>query len=77
MVESIYNALNLLFTWFALANYYIFFVSFWTAQSQLTQQVILTSALEGEAFNIPNINILNTLAQVRTICMLICDTAED
>lgn len=27
MVESIYNGLNLLFTWFALANFYIFFVS--------------------------------------------------
>jgi len=27
MVESVYNALNLLFTWFALANFYIFFVS--------------------------------------------------
>jgi hypothetical protein len=26
MVESVYNALNLLFTWFALANFYIFFV---------------------------------------------------
>jgi len=26
MVESAYNALNLLFTWFALANFYIFFV---------------------------------------------------
>lgn len=27
MVESIYNGLNLIFTWFALANFYIFFVS--------------------------------------------------
>ena len=27
MVESVYNALNLVFTWFALANFYIFFVS--------------------------------------------------
>ena len=27
MMESTYNALNLLFAWFALANYYIFFVS--------------------------------------------------
>lgn len=66
MVESIYNGLNLIFTWFALANFYIFFVS----QSRqplfnliLNRQVILTSALEGAAFNIPHINILNTLAQ--------------
>ena len=28
MVESAYNALNLMFTWFSLGNYYIFFVSF-------------------------------------------------
>jgi len=26
MVESTYNALNLIFTWFSLANFYIFFV---------------------------------------------------
>ena len=28
MVESTYNALNLVFTWFSLANFYIFFVSY-------------------------------------------------
>jgi chitin synthase len=27
MLESAYNALNLVFTWFSLANFYIFFVS--------------------------------------------------
>lgn len=27
MVESTYNALNLVFAWFSLANFYIFFVS--------------------------------------------------
>lgn len=26
MVESLYNAINLIFTWFAMANFYIFFV---------------------------------------------------
>jgi hypothetical protein len=26
MVEFVYNGLNLLFSWFALANFYIFFV---------------------------------------------------
>ncbi|OCF44366.1 chitin synthase [Kwoniella heveanensis CBS 569] len=50
MVEFVYNALNLLFSWFSLANFYIFFV-------------ILTRALEDEAFNIPRIDILNTIAQ--------------
>ncbi|ORY30579.1 chitin synthase 6 [Naematelia encephala] len=50
MLESVYNALNLLFTWFSLANFYIFFV-------------ILTNALEGSAFNIPHIDVLNRVAQ--------------
>lgn len=27
MLEFVYNGLNLLFTWFSLANFYIFFVS--------------------------------------------------
>jgi chitin synthase len=26
MLESAYNAINLIFTWFSLGNYYIFFV---------------------------------------------------
>lgn len=64
MVESIYNALNLLFAWFSLANFYIFFVCE-QAPSRRSSQVILTSALEGNAFNIPHINILNHLTQVR------------
>ncbi|WVW84928.1 hypothetical protein I302_106964 [Kwoniella bestiolae CBS 10118] len=51
MLEFAYNALNLLFSWFSLANFYIFFV-------------ILTRALEGEAFKIPRIDILNSIAQV-------------
>ncbi|WVQ73359.1 hypothetical protein IAR50_002928 [Cryptococcus sp. DSM 104548] len=50
MLESVYNALNLLFAWFSLANFYIFFV-------------ILTSALEGDAFNVPHIDVLNTIAR--------------
>nr|XP_031864416.1 uncharacterized protein CI109_000330 [Kwoniella shandongensis]KAA5531488.1 hypothetical protein CI109_000330 [Kwoniella shandongensis] len=50
MLESVYNALNLVFSWFSLANFYIFFV-------------ILTSALESESFNVPHIGILNSIAQ--------------
>ncbi|ODN73926.1 hypothetical protein L202_07433 [Cryptococcus amylolentus CBS 6039] len=50
MLESVYNALNLLFSWFSLANFYIFFV-------------ILTTALEGDAFNVPHIDVLNTIAR--------------
>ncbi|WVR06545.1 hypothetical protein IAU60_003576 [Kwoniella sp. DSM 27419] len=51
MLEFAYNALNLVFSWFSLANFYIFFV-------------ILTRALEDKAFGIPRIDILNTIAQV-------------
>ncbi|TXT15990.1 hypothetical protein VHUM_00493 [Vanrija humicola] len=50
MVEFVYNALNLLFGWFSLANFYIFFV-------------ILTRALEGKGFNIKNIHVLNVIVQ--------------
>ncbi|WVQ84997.1 hypothetical protein IAT38_007161 [Cryptococcus sp. DSM 104549] len=50
MLESLYNGLSLVFAWFSLANFFIFFV-------------ILTSALEGDSFNIPHINILNYIAQ--------------
>ena len=65
MVESVYNALNLLFTWFSLANFYIFFVSYQGIHRFADlAQVILTSALEGSSFNIPHINILNNIAQV-------------
>lgn len=70
MVESTYSALNLLFAWFALANFYIFFVSLCFTQLLILiiddGQVILTSSLEGSAFNIPHINVLNRIAQVRT-----------
>lgn len=48
MVEFFYNALNLLFGWFSLANFYIFFV-------------ILTSALEAKEFHIKNIHVLNDI----------------
>ena len=28
MIETVYNGLNLVFSWFSLANFYIFFVSY-------------------------------------------------
>jgi chitin synthase len=62
MLESTYNALNLLFSWFALANFYIFYVS--TTIVRADSQVILTSALESSIFNIPHIDILNRILQV-------------
>lgn len=68
MVESTYNALNLFFTWFSLANFYIFFVRFTQLRiGSADAQVILTSALEGTAFNIPHIGILNHITQASEI----------
>ncbi|KAJ9106550.1 hypothetical protein QFC20_004042 [Naganishia adeliensis] len=49
-VQAFYNAINLVFQWFSLANFYIFFV-------------ILTSSLEDPAFGIPNIKYLNVIMQ--------------
>ncbi|KAL7420606.1 Chitin synthase, class 6 [Cryptotrichosporon argae] len=50
MLEFFYNALNLVFSWFSLCNFYCFFV-------------ILTSALESDTFDIPHIVILNKVLQ--------------
>ncbi|KAK4687986.1 chitin synthase, partial [Tremellales sp. Uapishka_1] len=58
MVESVYNGLNLVFTWFSLANFYIFFV-------------ILTSALESSVFDIPHIEVLNKICQYGYIGALV------
>jgi len=45
-VELIYQVFNLIFSWFALANYYIAFV-------------ILSEAMEDPSFHIPGIHIVN------------------
>ncbi|ORX37201.1 chitin synthase-domain-containing protein [Kockovaella imperatae] len=50
MLEFTYIALNLFFTWFSLANFYMFFI-------------ILTSSLQGGVLDVPHIAILNTVAQ--------------
>lgn len=50
MLEFFYNALNLVFGWFSLANFYIFFV-------------ILTSSLEAKEFGIKGISVLNKIVQ--------------
>lgn len=51
MFEAVYNFINLVFSWFAIANFYIFFV-------------ILTTSLEDKSFNIKGINVLNVMCQV-------------
>ncbi|EJT48618.1 hypothetical protein A1Q1_02345 [Trichosporon asahii var. asahii CBS 2479] len=50
MLEFFYNALNLIFGWFSLGNYYIFFV-------------ILTSALEAPQFHAKGIHVFNVILQ--------------
>ncbi|KAH8925578.1 glycosyltransferase family 2 protein [Atractiella rhizophila] len=50
LVEAAYNFLNLLFSWFALANYYIFFI-------------ILTTSLEYDQFKLKPIKYINPLLQ--------------
>ena len=48
-IESMYNAVNLVFSWFAIANFYIFFV-------------ILTSSLEDPSFHLwAGISTVNTI----------------
>jgi chitin synthase len=58
MVEFFYNALNLVFGWFAMGNFYIFFV-------------ILTNALAGPEFNLKGINVFNTILQYLYIAALV------
>jgi chitin synthase len=50
MIEFTYNAINLIFGWFAMGNFYIFFV-------------ILTSSLAGPEFDLKGITIWNTILQ--------------
>jgi len=47
-VEFLYQTFNLIFSWFALGNYYITFV-------------ILSDAMEDKSFNIPDIHIINVV----------------
>ncbi|KAI0675208.1 chitin synthase-domain-containing protein [Trametes maxima] len=50
VVETIYNVINLIAAWFAVGNFYVFFV-------------ILTSSLESEAFGMPGIRYFNAVIQ--------------
>ncbi|THH21774.1 hypothetical protein EUX98_g8282 [Antrodiella citrinella] len=50
MVETAYNVINLVASWFALGNFYLFFV-------------ILTSSLEDDAFGVSAIRYLNAVLQ--------------
>ncbi|CDO75678.1 Glycosyltransferase Family 2 protein [Trametes cinnabarina] len=50
VVETIYNVINLIAAWFAVGNFYLFFV-------------ILTSSLESPAFGMPGIRYFNAVIQ--------------
>jgi chitin synthase len=69
LLQAFYNAIMLAFSWFSLANFYIFFVSVHAQQhtqhilTTESGQIILTSALEDPAFGVPKISILNAVMQ--------------
>ncbi|KAI0329711.1 hypothetical protein GY45DRAFT_1435241 [Cubamyces sp. BRFM 1775] len=50
VMETIYNVINLIAAWFAVGNFYLFFV-------------ILTSSLESEAFGMPGVRYFNAVIQ--------------
>lgn len=49
-IETMYNIMNLIFSWFSIGNFYLFFV-------------VLTSSLEDSAFGVSGIKYLNWFAQ--------------
>ncbi|TIB77873.1 hypothetical protein E3Q23_01082 [Wallemia mellicola] len=58
LIETFYAAINLFFSWFALGNFYCFFV-------------VLTRALEDPSFGIPGIKFFNLVAQAVYGAMII------
>ncbi|KAH9485002.1 Chitin synthase 3 [Psilocybe cubensis] len=48
MVETVYNIINLIFSWFSIGNFYLFFV-------------VLTTSLENASFGLKGIKYFNTL----------------
>ncbi|PCH43373.1 glycosyltransferase family 2 protein [Wolfiporia cocos MD-104 SS10] len=50
VMETIYNIINLVAAWFAIGNFYLFFI-------------ILTSSLENDSFGVPGIKYFNAIVQ--------------
>ncbi|KAF9472443.1 glycosyltransferase family 2 protein [Pholiota conissans] len=50
MAETVYNIINLIFSWFSVGNFYLFFV-------------VLTTSLENASFGVQGIKYFNTLVQ--------------
>ncbi|KAF9241557.1 glycosyltransferase family 2 protein [Melanogaster broomeanus] len=49
-VETVYNCINMVFSWFGIGNFYLFFV-------------ILSSSLEDKSFDLTNIQYFNAIVQ--------------
>ncbi|KAG9316580.1 glycosyltransferase family 2 protein [Chiua virens] len=49
-IETVYNCINMVFTWFGIGNFYLFFV-------------VLSSSLEDKSFRLPNIQYFNAIVQ--------------
>lgn len=58
MIEAFYSLVNVCFSWFGVANYYIFFR-------------ILTQSLESSTFNIKGISVVNTIVQYIYLATLV------
>ncbi|KAH6913854.1 chitin synthase [Coprinopsis sp. MPI-PUGE-AT-0042] len=58
MVETVYNVINLVFSWFSIGNFYIFFV-------------VLTTSVEDGSFGLQGISYFNTFIQYILTAMVI------
>ncbi|KAG1858160.1 glycosyltransferase family 2 protein [Suillus subluteus] len=50
MIETVYNIINMVFSWFGIGNFYLFFV-------------VLSSSLEDKSFGVPSIKYFNAVVQ--------------
>ncbi|ESK96664.1 glycosyltransferase family 2 protein [Moniliophthora roreri MCA 2997] len=57
LMETVYNVINLTFAWFAIGNFYLFFV-------------VLTSSLEAPYFRLGGIQYFNTIIQYALVLMI-------
>jgi chitin synthase len=65
--EFLYNLINVIFAWFAVGNFFIFFVSHILHRRcslLIGIQVILTSSVSDPSFNLNGVQLWNTLTQV-------------
>ncbi|KAF9556711.1 glycosyltransferase family 2 protein, partial [Agrocybe pediades] len=58
MTETVYNIINLIFSWFSIGNFYLFFV-------------VLTTSLEDPSFGLKGISIFNTMIQYTMASLIV------